>query len=159
MNSRRPVIGMTVLVCVLLFLGGRTGYGAAPSDPCSLLTPDEVKAVLGVEVDQGQPMGSKTCAWIPPGQPNSMNAKKVVVTMLDEQAFNLAKTAVGRKGITKTPVKGVGDDAVYVTVARMAATLSVKQGSLAFTVHVYGFPLDQIELKEKELALKILARL
>jgi hypothetical protein len=53
---------------------------------------------------------------------------------------------------------GIGDDAVYGTAAGHG-TLSVKKGNSVFVVHVYGFPLDQIEAKEKSLALEILSKL
>jgi hypothetical protein len=65
---------------------------------------------------------------------------------------------VNFKGISKISVSGIGDDAVYGTAAGLG-TLSVKKGNSAFVVHVYGFPLDQIESKEKTLALEILSKL
>jgi len=37
--------------------------------------------------------------------------------------------------------------------------LSIKKGSFAFKVRVYGFPPDQIKEKEKTLAQQVLAKL
>jgi hypothetical protein len=158
MDSKQSRALVTGLLCFLTVCSSRSAYGAPSTDPCSLLTPAQISAVLGLNVAAGKPLGTKTCDWIAPGQPIGINAKKVTVTLLDEQGFAYAKMAVNFKGITKTSVSGVGDDAVYGTAAGQG-TLSVKKGNSAFVVHVYGFPLDQIEAKEKTLALEILSKL
>jgi hypothetical protein len=127
--------------------------------PRSLLTTAQVGAVLDVTVGAGKPLGAKSCDWTAPGQPTGITAKKVTVTMLDERGFAAAKMPIYSKGITKTSVTGVGDEAIFGTTGGLVGTLAVKKGNVAFVVHVYGFPLDQIEAKEKNLALEILANL
>jgi hypothetical protein len=98
-----------------------------------------------------------------PGQ-SGPGSKKVTVTIQDPRAFEHAKMPVGG-GITKTPASGIGDDAVYGTTPKFAALLTVKKGDVVFVVRVYGFPidsgkpLDEIQAKEKTLALEILSRL
>jgi hypothetical protein len=68
-------------------------------------------------------------------------------------------------GTTKVPTSGIGDDAVFGTTPKYAMTLTVKKGDLYFVVHVWGFPLDQskavdeVQAKEKTLALQILSKL
>jgi hypothetical protein len=71
--------------------------------------------------------------------------------------FNTAKMPV--QGITKTPVSGVGDDAVSVTTPGVGTGLIFRKGASAFDVRVYGFPLDEIKAKEKTLALDLIAKL
>ena len=157
MDSKHSMALVTGLLCFLI-CSSRSAYGAPSSDPCSLLTPAQISAVLGLNIAAGKPLGTKSCDWTAPGQPIGINAKKVTVTLLDEQGFAHAKMPVNFKGITKISVSGIGDDAVYGTAAGLG-TLSVKKGNSAFVVHVYGFPLDQIESKEKTLALEILSKL
>ena len=158
MDSKHSMALVSGLLCILTVCSSRSVYGAPSSDPCSLLTPAQISAVLGLNVAAGKPLGTKSCDWTAPGQPIGVNAKKVTVTLLGEQGFAHAKMPVNFKGITKTSVSGFGDDAVYGTAAGLGA-LSVKKGNSAFVVHVYGFPLDQIEGKEKTLALEILSKL
>lgn len=66
-------------------------------------------------------------------------------------------------GITKTPVSGIGDEALYGTTPRVATTLSVRKGKSAFTVRVAGFDetkdIDLIKEKEKTLAEEILSKM
>ena len=77
---------------------------------------------------------------------------------MTERAFAYAKMPVGH-GITKIRASGIGDEAIWGRTAGYATVLTVKKGSLAFGVHFYGFPNDQIEAKEKTLALEILPKL
>lgn len=83
---------------------------------------------------------------------------------MTEQGFAASKTPVGN-GITKVPGSGIGDEAVFGTTPKFATTLAVKKGELFFIVHVFGFPLDQpkaideVQAKERTLALQILSKL
>jgi hypothetical protein len=63
------------------------------------------------------------------------------------------------QGITKTPVSGVGDDAISITTPGMGTGLTFRKGASALDVRVYGFPLDQIKAKEETLARGIIAKL
>jgi hypothetical protein len=93
-----------------------------------------------------------------------MSRKRVVVSIYTQlgsrtpaDRFNTAKTPI--KGITKTPVSGVGDDAIYATTPGLGTGLIFKKGASAFDVRVYGFAEDQIKAKEKVLAADIIAKL
>ena len=132
---------------------------AAPSDPCSLLTPDQIGAVIGSTVEAGKAVGTKMCQWLVPNQPAGLNGKKVAVTLQDSRAFAYAKTPVNDARITKTPVSGVGDEAIQGTTLGKVTTLTVKKGDTVFVVHVTGFPVDQAQSMEKSLALQILPKL
>lgn len=134
---------------------------AAQVDPCSLLTPAQVGAALGTQVGDGKHLASTVCEW---AESQSGGRKKLDVTLLTERGFAAAKTPVGGV-ITKTPVSGVGDEAVFGTTGKVSAGLSVKKGGTMFTVRVLGVPLDQpqaandVQAKEKALAVQIVSKL
>ena len=142
---------------LLATFAGSCPANASPADACSLLTADQVNAVLGVKVGSGQSLMTKACKWseqVPPGAA----AKRVMLNLINPQAFAYAKMPVG-SGTTKTGATGIGDDAVYVSAPHEPTTLTVKKGDAAFTVIVIGFPEDQVNAKEKALALDIVAKL
>lgn len=72
------------------------------------------------------------------------------------ERFENAKAPVPR--IAKTPVSGVGDDAVYVTTG-MTTSMYVKKGSSVFQIIVFGFPAEEAKTMEKTLAQDALAKL
>jgi len=129
--------------------------GASASDPCSLLTPAQVGAVLGVSVGPGQRTGTKACAWRASGGPVG---KKAWVTSVSVDIFELSKSA----GVeTITPVTGIGDDAYYASLKGQPPTLRFKKGSEAFTVQVISSKstTDEVKAMEKALAQDILIHL
>jgi hypothetical protein len=144
--------------------GGSGAFGAGgPTDVCALLTPAQVSAVLGVTVEAGKEQGKLDCQWSEPGK--SLGGKRALLhiygsvgrlTPVDQ--FNTVKTPLPFKGIVKTPLGGVGDDAVYVTTGGFTS-LTVKKGDSVFQIRVYGFPLEQIKAKEKALAEEALPKL
>jgi hypothetical protein len=145
------------IFCVLLACGSGATF-AAPTDPCSLLTQAQVSAALGASVEPGHTLAPTICEWKPTGSANSKTVK-LDVTILTPRAFEMTKTLVGG-GITKTPVSGVGDEAVSGTTPKLATVLTVKKGDFVFSVHVFPFADgDEIKAKEKTLALQILAKL
>lgn len=151
----RSAIAWIIALCI--FAHTRPMYAA--TDPCSLLTPAQVSAVLGVNVGAGKTLASTVCDWTSPNQAPGVAAKKVTVTLQKPQAFAYAKMPVNSKEITKTPVSGIGDDAVFGATSGKYSSLTVKKGDVVFAVHVFGFPLDQQEDKEKTLAKEILGKL
>ncbi len=169
-NLGPRIIAITLLSAISLSFGVlRLVHAmppAPPTDACSLLSEEQVKAVLSVAVGAGQhltPNSSVVCGWEQPGQSGSTR-KRVVVsiyvplgkrTPIDR--FNAAKTPVN--GIPKTPVSGVGDDALYATTPGFGTGLIFRKGDSAFDVRVYGFADDEIKAKEKTLAQDILAKL
>jgi hypothetical protein len=135
-------------------------------DGCSLLTPAQVTAVLGVTVGAGQhilPASPTACGWAQPSD-SSHSGKRVVLDIWGSigKLTPVDRFANGKKpvqGIPKTPVSGIGDDAYYITTAGLGTGLTVKKGTSVFQVRVYGFPVDQIKAMEQSLALDALARL
>jgi hypothetical protein len=138
---------------------------AAPTDACALLTPAQVSAVLGVTVGEGRrvaPANSLICEWRQASDPNT--GKRVVLSIYGQlgtrtpaDRFAAAKTPV--KGVEKTPVTGVGDDALFSTTSGLGTGLVFKKGDSAFDLHVFGFPVEEIKAKEKTLAAEILSKL
>jgi hypothetical protein len=122
-----------------------------------------VSAVLGVQVGEARRLVPTLCEWSAPG-PIGLNTKKVTVNLASKQGFADAKMPADH-GITKVPESGLGNDAVVGTTPGYATTLTVKKGDLVFVVHVWGFPLDQpkavddVQVKEKTLALQLLSKL
>jgi hypothetical protein len=126
MGSKHSIGLVFRILCVLAACGSYAAYGAPPTDACSLLTPAQVSAVLGAEVEADHQVAAKACQWSAPDQPTP-NAKKVTVILQDERAFAYAKMPVGH-GITKTPVSGMGDDAVYGTTPRLGCGFNRQEG-------------------------------
>jgi len=125
-----------------------------------------VSAVLGVSVGVGEkiiPNNSALCAWDIPGE-KRLDRKRVVLSIYTQigtltpiQRFNNAMTPI--RGITKVPVTGVGDAALFATTPGLGTGLIFRKGNAAFDLRVYHFPLDQLEAKEKALAANVLAKL
>jgi len=81
-----------------------------------------------------------------------------VLSLKTTEAFNIGKTPI--KGIIKTPVSGIGEEAYYTTASGLGTNLSVRKGDVAFNIALHGdFPVDRIKAKEKTLALQILSKL
>ncbi len=56
-----------------------------------------MRAVFGINVDPAQRIAPKLCQWSVPNQPNSMNAKKVAINLVDARAFSYAKTPITKQ--------------------------------------------------------------
>lgn len=112
-----------------------TAYAAPPTNACSLLTPAQVSAVLGVPA-AGNAFGPNVCIWLQTGVEPGSPRRKVVFTMLLMQGYT------GGYALAKTP---------------NAPTIA----AFAFRVQRSGTPFtpDQIKTKEKTLAQEALAKL
>jgi hypothetical protein len=154
MSSKRWNV-LAVGVAGLLGICG----AAVGQNPCTLLSPSQIDEVLGAAVGGAQPVGTTMCQWSVAGQPNSIQGKKVAVVLLTAQGYANAKAPVNAASITKTPIPGVGDEAVYGTTAGKMASLSVKKGNSYFSVRVTGYPMAQLQHMETVLAQEIAAAL
>lgn len=149
-----------LFACVVISSALSPAKAAPPTDACTLLTEAQVSSVLGTSVAAGQHLGGNSlCAW------GKMGGKRVVLSIYTQmgsmtpvQRFNNAKNTPVR-GIAKTPVSGIGDDALYMTTPGLGTGVFFRKGSAAFDLRVYGFPLDQLKEKEKTLALDVIAKL
>jgi hypothetical protein len=163
MNSKLRV--WQIVTTLFLFGVGRVGmlHAAPPTDACSLLTPAQVSAVLSVEVIREGSAGHPTlCEWSSRaklgGKRVLLNIVEPMGTLTPAQRFETIKTPVPVKGITKTPIRGLGDDAVYGQTGQFTE-LTVKKGDFVFQIKVNGFPVEEVKAKEKTLAQDVLAKL
>ncbi len=159
MKSRSATSLLMATLLVVIAGASRPAFaGSPPTDACSLLTTSQVSEALGVSVKAGErvvPTSPKLCGWAGPGGP--ANAKRVVAAIITLDMFNHEKTPL--QGIVETQAPGVGDDAHYMTTPGFGTGMSIKKGSFAFKIRVYGFPDDAVKQKEKELAQQALAKL
>jgi hypothetical protein len=158
MKTRLRVTVMVATAFVIV-VQSRAVHAASSRDPCSLLTQQQVAAVLGANVNVGKQAATGLCEWDVPGQPFGIQAKKVTVHFLTERAWGYANIPVPGKIVTKTQVSGVGDQAVFGTTSGRLATITVKKGNFFFVVQIYGLPIEQLRKKEKVLALNVVAKL
>lgn len=114
---------------------------SAESDPCSLLTPAQVSAVLETNVEAARHVAPRLCQWSASNQPNSMNGKKVTLLLKDARSFQFAKTPVMPE-IKTMAAPGICDDAVYTVTPGVSpglgTALYVKKGDSYFAVQIYG---------------------
>jgi hypothetical protein len=163
MNSKLRV---RLIVATLSVFGvGSVGlYAAPPTDACSLLTDAQVSTALGAPVkrEPASPDHKVLCVWSTPGEIHKKGVQVDIVepmgTLTPAQRFETFKTPVPVKGITKTPVSGLGDDAVYGQTGQFTE-LTVKKGDFVFQIKVNGFPVEEVKAKEKTLAQDVLAKL
>jgi hypothetical protein len=134
----------------------------AETDACTLLTPDQVVAAIGVPVGAGThvtPTFLKTCTWTPNG-PSKVTA---VTVNLQTAAFydgakQMAMKAAAATASTVRPVS-VGDDGYY-DVAGDLVTLLFKKGAVSAKVAVYAkLAVDAKEAMELTLARQVAAKL
>jgi hypothetical protein len=162
MSSRRLATLCTVsLVCsaAALPLSAR-----ADTDACTVLTPAQVAAVVGVAVSAGNhvtPTFVRTCTW---NATDSNSPVKFVTLYLQTVAAYdggkrmASQMAAAAKG-TAVQSAAVGDDAYYFVAADQAGLL-VKKGNSSFKVTVYAkLPVDKKEAMELALAKEALAKL
>ncbi len=145
-----------VIACIFAAatFGSRTAAAQAAS-PCSLLSSAQVTAAVGVTVGAPQPIANTGCSWSAPHM-------IVTLSLWDGSASGWSKMKTPIAGMEKTPVAGLGDDAVVTTLGtapKQFVTLSVKKGGTAYLFKVYGpSPTEQLSM-EKTLAANVLAKL
>ncbi|HEV2222459.1 MAG TPA: hypothetical protein VGR84_05600 [Candidatus Acidoferrales bacterium] len=165
MNWKPKIAAILGMLFVLAMCSSPAAYAAPPKDACTLLTPAQVSAALGVPA-AGNALGPKGCIWdqtgVKPGSPRR-RVDLVILTMQGfTQAYSLAK--MPNSPTSATHVSGLGDDAYYLRMTSdQYMELRVKKGSVAFGILVWhnGTPFtpDQIKDKEKTLAQDVLARM
>ena len=126
-----------------------SGPSARAVDPCSLLSPEQAAAALGVpEVNPGA--SATRCIWTP----KKYKAGAGVLTVQIEGANDGAKM-MGRG----TAVSGIGEEALQTAVGTTSTVLHVRKGNTWFVVDVHGIPLAQATQVEQSVAKQILAKL
>ena len=126
--------------------------------PCSVLTPDQAKAVVGVPVNTGEAGGSKEspdCTW-----KDAKGEIRVYVSLKTRENFNVTKAQMQHTG-RLTNVGGVGEDAFFVASAGSTAYLYTlgKKHLLLLEVNIPNADRKDNEAAEKALATQILPKI
>lgn len=167
MNSKSRIAAIIAGFFVFA-VGSARGAHAAQPPPCSLLTQAQVSKTLGTAIVAGKQKDQFDCEWDQVGW-TMVKGVRVLLHVLGPEGtltvadqFDAIKMPLPVKGITKTPLSGVGDDAVYGIAGVSAPELTVKKGDVVFQVWIQGFPrnqVDAVKAMEKTLALDIVAKL
>lgn len=146
-----------------LFAAAMPAAALADTDACTLLTPAQVGAAVGVSVTDGKhvtPTYVKTCTWTASGK---SNVKTVTLYLQTAAAYDGGKqmarqmAAVGKGSAVKPAV--VGEDGYYF-VAGDQVGLLVKKRGISFKVAVYAtLPVEKKEAMELTLAREVVAKL
>jgi hypothetical protein len=168
MPSKNSLGAIILAVLIVAAAAAPSTAAAPPSDACPLLTPAEISAVVGVSVGAGThitPTYVKSCTWSPSGG-TTKDFTTLVLALESAASYQSAKAMLqavansqGKGGITMTPASGIGDDAIYSSVANYTK-LIVKKGDVVFQLVIYGsFPIEKKRDMEKALASKVLSKL
>ncbi|HEX4155228.1 MAG TPA: hypothetical protein VHY48_06410 [Acidobacteriaceae bacterium] len=127
--------------------------------PCSLLTPDQIKAVLNSSVEPGQPgvaRDSNDCTWS-----DANGEDRVYIALRPAADFRTFRAQIEKNGGHPTPVTGLGDDAFFVSPDDSSSALYVlaKNHLLLLTVTLPDGAQQTNQAAEKALATQIIPKL
>jgi len=150
MDTRKSSLLLHAILFVVLLSGSQPAY-SQPA-PCTLLTQSQVSSVVGGKVDAGSPIANTGCSW-------SATSPKVMVTvsMQSMKMFEGTKSS-NVPNMTKTPVSGVGDEAIFTGMDKFSS-LWVKKGTAVLLVRIYGLPVSDAQAKLKTLATSAVSKL
>lgn len=130
------------------------GNGQYPSDPCSLLTTDQVASATGLTASTGDSGGdTHSCSW-------AASSGTVVVEDNEDQGL-CDEGSSSALGITVTQLSGIGTKACVIAATGLSVNLTFYQGPLGFTVTVAGGNLAESDIQtvEQKLAADVLGNL
>ncbi len=159
MEWERSIFLACGFLCALGLCFSQVLNAQSASDACSLLTQSQILSTVGTDVVIVQHISSNLCQWSAPNQPNSMNAKKVTLTISEARAFGFAKTPIV-SSIKTLPAAGICDEAIYTVspgvTPGLGTSLYFKKGNSYFVLHVYGFTNQSTAMgMEKTLAMEV----
>jgi hypothetical protein len=135
---------------------GGGGGGANLSDPCSLVTQQEVSTAIGESVVAGtNAQDSHECNWF---YPNNDSVTGASITIQDgDLASYCGKPSDPALGLTIEQLSGIGDGAcfTYVGTTTVGANLTFVKNGHVFTTTAYfggGTPISKVEDADKALA-------
>ncbi len=146
----------TILSIAAAALFTATAHAQAP---CSLLTADQIKAVVNVPVTPGQPGGTKDspdCTW-----KDAKGEDRVYVSLKPRDTFNVTRAQMGNTG-RLTSVTGVGEDAFFVTSPAGSTAYLYALGKhhlLLLQINIPNASRQDNEAAEKGVATEILPKL
>jgi hypothetical protein len=156
MGRRVMALPFAGAVCLGLIWVQPVRAAVLGGDACSLLTPTQIRGVLGVMVAAGEhPIASSLllCSWSAAAKSQAAN-KKVSISLMTERAFEVGKTPTG--DLVVTPLGAVGEAAYYVEGPGLGSRLSVKNDGVWVQIRVEGFASAETKALERALALEIL---
>jgi hypothetical protein len=133
MTALRTVARITFSAIGALALSVSCAFAQMPSDPCATLTAAQAGAALGVPVGTPLKISDKSCQW------PAANGGKPYFTVQFWPLSSWEGIKTRSAAESKTPLNGVGRDAVYAKVGDWT-TLAVEASRTAFVVRVYGVP-------------------
>ncbi len=130
-----------------------TQVAYSQSGPCNLLAREQVSTVFGVSVGAGSPIANTGCSW------QSIGPSKIMVTlsMQTEKMFAGAKSSAA-PGMTKTPISGIGDEAIFTGVPNFSS-LWVRKRTTFPLIRVYGLSVSEAQTKLEALAADVVSKL
>ena len=153
----RPLSVSITALCILItslvsFVLPRSASAFDPPiDPCSLFTTEQVSATLEVKAIPGKHVVTTLCEW-------DAGSKKLTVGFLSASAWEQTKALrESMKGIVRTPVEGLGEEAVFAE-SQVTNTLQVKKGNAVLDMHLYGFTPEQAKAMAIALARSALGK-
>lgn len=149
MNLRSRLIfplSVAFLLCCAHVAFGETA-------PCALLTKDEVTSIVGASVGAGSPIANTGCSWTTTGGPRVV----VTISLQSERMFNAAKSS-NMPQTTKSPVSGLGDEAVFIGMQGFSS-LWMRKGTKFPLLRIYGVAVSDAQTKLKALAADALSKL
>ena len=163
----QPRRALTLTTAAALLSASAAFAGAKPAAsapvtsqpaPCSLLTLDEIKTVIGSAVEQGKPSTNgeaSECTW-----KDAKGADRVYLSLKEAKEWKSFRDSMQATG-KMTPVTGVAEDAFFVgSSGSSAAFYTLKKGHVVLlTVDGPGFDKAQNEGAEKSLAPHALEKL
>ena len=130
----------------------------AQQSPCSMLTQDQVKAVVGAPVTPGVPGGTKDspdCTWKDPKGEN-----RVYLSLKTRDNFNVTRAQMQNTGRLSS-VTGVGEDAFFVSSPAGSTAYLYALGKhhlLLLEVNIPNASRQDNQAAEKALAIRILPK-
>jgi hypothetical protein len=132
---------------------------AHAQSPCSLLTPDQIKAVVSEPVNPGTPGGSKDapdCTW-----KDAKGEDRVYISLKQRDTFNVTRAQMSNTGRLSS-VTGVGEDAFFVSSSAGSTAYLYALGKhrlLLLQVNIPNASRQDNEAAEKAIANEILAKI
>jgi hypothetical protein len=149
-----------IRICLTLAAAATLVPAAAHAQaPCSLLTTDQIKAVLNSPVEPGQPgvaKDSNECIWS-----DAKGEDRVYIALRPRANFQTIRAQIEKAGGHPTPVTGVGEDAFFVSSGDSSSALYVLAKNHLLLLTVSGPNASQQDNRafEKTLATQILTQL
>lgn len=132
---------------------------AHAQNACGLLTPDQIKAVVGVPVNPGLPGNPKDpsdCTW-----KDAKGEDRAYISLKSRDTFNVTRAQMSNTGRLSS-VTGVGEDAFFVTSSAGTTAYLYALGKhrlLLLQVNIPNASRNDNEAAEKALANEILPKL